>query len=139
MTPEALALTHAAAFAGERGWSAAEFADLLAARGAILSGDAAAFVLGRAMLDEAEILTVATRPERRRAGLARAALAAFEAAAAARGAARIFLEVAEDNGPARALYAGAGYARIGRRRAYYARPGAPSVDALVLEKRLPRS
>ena len=52
--------------------------------------------------------------------------------ASRRGEARkVFLEVAEDNAAARALYAKLGFQEIGRRRAYYKRPGG-AVDALTL-------
>ena len=130
--PRALAETYAAAFPDERHWGAAEFAELLAAPGAILSGDAASFVLGRVTLDEAEIVTLATHPGNRRQGRARAALEAFHDAARAAGADTAFLEVAEDNVAACALYAAAGYVRAGRRRGYYSRPDRPPVAALIL-------
>jgi len=133
VTPEALAATHAAAFTDDRPWSAAEFAGLLSLPGVILTGDARSFVLGRVTLDEAEILTLATRPEARRQGLARARLKQFEQAAAAAGATSLFLEVAADNIAALALYQGAGFAPVGRRRGYYARPDG-AADALVLNK-----
>lgn len=136
--PAALAATHAAAFAGgERAWSAQEFGDLLAQCGVILCGDARAFVLGRVLLDEAEILTVATDPAFRRQGLARQALAAFQARAAAAGAARVFLEVAETNHAARALYTATGYAETGRRRGYYRQADGTRADALLLARSLP--
>ena len=49
----------------------------------------------------------------------------------------MFLEVAEDNRAARALYAAAGFASVGRRPAYYARPGAAdAVAALILRRDL---
>ncbi len=44
------------------------------------------------------------------------------------GAVTMFLEVASTNTPARALYAAAGFVRVGRRAHYYAHGG----DALVL-------
>ena len=134
MTPAALAATHAAAFAPERGWSAEEMAALLSDRGAVVAGEPDAFVLGRVTLDEAEILTVATRPALRRQGHAARALAAFERAAWQAGAVVIFLEVAADNAPAQALYAAAGYVPAGRRKGYYARATGPRVDALILRK-----
>ena len=135
MSPEALAQLHAAAFAQDRPWTASEFASLLSGPGTLLLGDGRAFLLGRVTLDEAEILTLATHPGHRRQGLAAALLERFEAEARARGAARAFLEVAEDNAPARALYEGRGYGEVGRRPGYYARTGAP-VAALVLARPL---
>lgn len=141
---EALARIHAAAFAG-RGWSGPEILALMNAPGVGLrlahseAGDRrapAGFALDRVALDEAELLTLAVAPGARRAGLGRALVAAAEAGARAAGARRLFLEVAEDNAPARALYAGAGYREVGRRRAYYARPDGGRDDALILEKAL---
>ncbi|MBW7921307.1 MAG: GNAT family N-acetyltransferase [Rubellimicrobium sp.] len=131
-----LAATHAAAFAGGEVWSEAAIAALLAAPGAILAGDARAFVLGRVVADEAEILTLATRPGCRRQGLARAALAAFEAGARQAGAATVFLEVDVENTAARALYLAAGYAPGGLRRGYYRHADGSRSDALVLRKPL---
>jgi ribosomal-protein-alanine N-acetyltransferase len=72
----------------------------------------------------------------RKQGLGRLLLQELEQAAADRGAARLFLEVAEDNSPARALYESAGFAETGRRRGYYARDGAAPVNAFLLEKQL---
>ena len=135
-TPEALARTHARAFAGEgRSWSAAEFAALLDASHTVLAGDARGFALARVVADEAELLTVATDPGHRRQGLARAALCAVAAEALARGAVRIFLEVAEDNIAAVALYGACGFERVGRRADYYLR-GAGRVDALIMARPL---
>lgn len=135
MTPEAMAATHARAFAGHgRAWSADEFRQLLQSDHVFSLGDARAFALGRVVLDEAELLTLATDPAHRRKGLARACLDAFEAQAAARGAVSAFLEVAEDNAPARALYRAAGYAELGRRKGYYTSLGNTAVDALVLSR-----
>jgi ribosomal-protein-alanine N-acetyltransferase len=89
------------------------------------------FALGRAQADQAEILTIAVRPGARGQGVGRALVNALLAEAAKRGALELFLEVAEPNAAARALYAGAGAKEVGRRRRYYA----DGADALVL--RLP--
>jgi ribosomal-protein-alanine N-acetyltransferase len=45
---------------------------------------------------------------------------------------RLFLEVAADNAAALRLYKGLGFAAVGRRKAYYRRPGGQPVDAVVL-------
>ena len=89
-------------------------------------------VLARAVAGEAEILTLAVRPEVRRQGIARALLGAAMREAASCGAGVMFLEVAAGNRPARALYAALGFAEIGRRRRYYA----GGADALVLRAAL---
>ncbi|PVA09337.1 ribosomal-protein-alanine acetyltransferase [Pelagivirga sediminicola] len=134
-----LAGLHARAFAGQgRGWSADEFADLLASPLTCLHSAPNGFALSRLIADEAELLTLAVDPQQRRQGIAAALLAALEADLAARGAARQFLEVAADNTGARALYANAGYVETGRRAEYYARPGGDRVDALLMEKPLAR-
>ena len=87
--------------------------------------------MGRTAAGESELLTIAVRPAARRGGTGTALLAAYEREARNRGAETLFLEVAEDNAPARALYARAGWSEVGRRRAYYA-----GTDALVLSKGL---
>jgi len=136
MTPEALSDLHTAAFAPERGWSAEEFRGLLSSPGMRLVTLEGAFLLGRAIADEAEILTLATAPTARRQGLARLILRDFIDILRADGCARIFLEVARDNGPARALYASEGFARVGLRPGYFARAGQPPVDAIVMERQI---
>ena len=131
-----LAAIHAEAFAAS--WDADALRPLLAAPGALAfrAGDDG-FVLLQRVMDEAEVLTLAVRPAARRAGVGRALLEAAATAAAAAGVAVLHLEVADDNAPARALYAAAGFAPAGRRRGYYARgAGAAAVDALVLSRRL---
>jgi ribosomal-protein-alanine N-acetyltransferase len=136
MTPEDLAATHDAAFTMSRAWSAAEFASLLEAPGVILCGDARSYVLGRMILDEAEVLTVATAPAFQKQGLATAALGDFAAQAASAGVTSVFLEVADDNNTAKALYKKINFKISGRRRAYYTRKDGPAVDALIMRKEL---
>jgi [ribosomal protein S18]-alanine N-acetyltransferase len=131
-----MAALHAAAMTVPPPWSAADFAASIAAPGTFAVGDERAFALGRVVLDEVELLTIATHPDHRRRGLARDRLAAFEAEARRRGARLAHLEVAVGNGPAIALYEGAGYGRTGLRRGYYAAPGGGRIDALLLSKPL---
>lgn len=137
MTPEALAAVHARVFTHPRPWTAPEFADLLASPHVFVIGTPRAFALGRVIVDEAELLTIATDPAHQRTGLARTTLAAFHATAATRGATTAFLEVAADNVPARALYSAAGYGQTGLRRGYYRSQGGETVDALLLSRTLP--
>jgi ribosomal-protein-alanine N-acetyltransferase len=129
----ALAALHAAAFPPGQRWDAAAIAGLLAMPGVFgLVVRGLGFVLARVAADEAEILTLAVAPAARRQGHGGALLAAAMAQAAARGAASMFLDVAADNAAARALYAAAGFAEVGRRRRYYA----DGADALVLRRDL---
>jgi ribosomal-protein-alanine N-acetyltransferase len=130
ISAETLADLHAAAFAAP--WAAGTFADLLAQTGVFAEAADDGFILIRVVADEAEILTLAVRPEARRRGLGARLVAAAAARAAALGAERLFLEVAQDNAAARGLYARSGFAEVGRRRGYYARPGATAADALTL-------
>jgi ribosomal-protein-alanine N-acetyltransferase len=136
MRPEALAALHAAAFAPARSWSAAEFDSFLADPACLLVARPEGFALARVTLDEAELLTIATDPARRRQGVARGLLGALFGGLAGRGAETLFLEVAEDNAAARALYAGAGFAMAGRRRGYYPRRNGAAADALILRRAL---
>lgn len=128
--PARLAALHAEAFAAP--WSEAEFADLLQQAGVFAVEEADGFILIRVVLDEAEILTLAVRPTARRAGLGGRLVGQGAVRAAQAGAVRLFLEVAEDNVAARTLYERAGFAQIGRRKAYYAAPDGVRIDALVL-------
>ena len=137
MTPETLAALHALAFTQSRAWSATEFHDLLASPLCFITGDDRSFALGRVIADEAELLTIATHPDDRRKGLGRERLAEFEAMARNRRATMAFLEVAQDNTAAKALYLKQGYGMVASRKGYYQRPGAPPVDALILRKTLP--
>jgi ribosomal-protein-alanine N-acetyltransferase len=61
-------------------------------------------------------------------------MALFETDAIARGATESFLEVADDNEAAIALYAKCGYSESGRRKNYYSPPKGPKLDALILRK-----
>lgn len=125
----ALAAIHGAAFPiGER-WGVDAIALQLGLFGAFgfVSGRGG-FILARSVADEAEILTLAVDPAARRGGIGRALMTRAMRTAGLRGASAMFLEVAEVNAPARALYAACGFAEVGRRARYYA----GGVDALVL-------
>jgi ribosomal-protein-alanine N-acetyltransferase len=89
-------------------------------------------VVGRVLVDEAEILTLGVASRRRRLGIAGRLVEKLCRVAGKRGAQRLFLEVAESNGPARALYSRLGFEVQGRRKGYYERAGAPAEDALNL-------
>jgi ribosomal-protein-alanine N-acetyltransferase len=138
VTPDdapALAALHAAAFPPDQRWGADALRLMLEMPGAFgLHRPGIGFVLARVAADEAEILTLAVAPDARRQGHGGALLANAMAGAAARGAQAMFLEVSARNAAARALYAAAGFAEVGRRRAYYA----DGSDALVLRRDLTR-
>ena len=83
---------------------------------------------------DAELGDLAVAEDRRRSGLGTILVEAAAAEARERGADRIFLQVRESNGAARALYRSAGFRRIGRKRDYYR---SPREDALVLIRETP--
>lgn len=128
-----MAAIHAAVMPDGEAWDAPAFAAQLALPHTFgLIDPEGGMVLARVAADEAEILALAVAPQARRRGRGTALLAAAEARAAADGARVMYLEVADHNDAARALYRRAGYVRAGLRRFYY-RDGA---DALVLRKPL---
>jgi len=101
----------------------------------LVSKEDVGFALGRIVLDEAELLTLAVKPDAQRQGIGRACLSSFEKTAAEQGALRCHLEVAESNKAARALYGDEGWQETGLRKAYY-RSENGRVDAILMMKRL---
>lgn len=136
MTPETLARLHALSFTTPRPWGVRDFAELLTLPRTFLLADAEAFLLGRVVADEAELLTIAVPPALRNRGIARRLVAVFVEQARLRGAASAFLEVAEDNAPARRIYAGAGFTESGGRRGYYRTPEGRYIDAILMTRLL---
>ena len=129
----AMALLHAAAFAPRERWGVDAIGLQLELPGAFgWIAPAGGMIMARTAADEAEVLTLAVAPAARRQGIGRALLQQAMATARERGAAAMFLEVAADNAPARALYAAAGLRVVGRRPRYY--PGGG--DALMLRRAL---
>lgn len=90
------------------------------------------FVIGQLAADEAEIISIGVAPEWQRFGLGKMLVEGLARAARRGEARRLFLEVAEDNAAAAALYRKLGFDEVGRRKGYYQRSGEPAVDALVL-------
>ena len=111
-------------------WSVSDFADLKQSGCDIMASEHG-FVVWRVVADQAEIITIGVHPDARGTGIASAMLTLVENDAKKRGATKIFLEVAENNAPARALYEHNGYVRIGTRPKYY-----DGTDAIVMEKNI---
>ncbi len=136
----ALAELHAAAF--DHPWSAADIASALESPGAFglavwLKGNQmAGFILARAIAGEGEILTLAVSPTVRRRGIGRALVEATIGICTETRVESLFLEAAQDNLPAIALYSQTGFESAGFRKGYYRREGAPAVDALVMRRTL---
>ena len=135
----AMAVLHDASF--QRGWSEVEIERLLLERNivahrATLGRSLHGFILSRLAAGEAEILSVAVAPARRGRGLARKLLDLHLRRLAGLGVGAVFLEVDEDNAPARRLYGGAHFRDVGRRPAYYPRGTQAPSNALVLRRDL---
>jgi ribosomal-protein-alanine N-acetyltransferase len=134
-----LAELHASAF--PRPWNAGDLVEMIDNLGAaILAIEEQARLVGFVMLQvgggEAEILTLAVRPEARRTGLGFALVEAAATMAAAQGAEALWLEVAADNDPALSLYTRAGFEQTGRRRGYYRTGPATTMDAIIMRRAL---
>jgi len=136
MTPRGMAVLHAQTFTTPRPWTAEEFAALMARGEVITQGTDDAFAMVRVTLDEGELLTVTVAPHLRGAGAGARLVRGILRAAVDRGARRCFLEVAQDNMAARALYLSCGFHDAGRRKAYYRTPGGSLLDAIVMLRHL---
>jgi len=135
----AFAALHGASF--RRGWSDDEFERLLTERNVIahsaLNGRTlAGFILSRMAAGEAEILSVAVARAQQGRGLARRLLDLHLRRLAGLGVRAVFLEVDDDNMPARKLYARAAFREVGQRKGYYPRPASEAGAALVLRRDL---
>lgn len=111
-------------------WSASDFADLKKS-GCDIIASQNGFIVWRVVADEAEIITIGVRPDARKSGIASAMLTIIENDTKKRGGKKIFLEVAENNIPARKLYEVNGYKQVGIRPKYY-----DGTDAILMEKSL---
>ena len=119
-------------------WTEAQLRDALGWPGTIAivaenTSGLTGYVLGRVVVDQAEILSLATTAAQRRRGIGRALLTALLAAMVERGARSVWLEVRISNQAARAMYQSVGFVAAGRRRDYYRQP---LEDALILRREL---
>ena len=119
-------------------WSENLFADDLALAGHIWwvahdEGSIVGYAGGVVAGGEIQVDNVAVAPSRRREGIAARLLARVTYDAQMLGATTSVLEVDVDNAAAQALYAGLGYAEVGRRPYYYGQ----GHDALIMEAQLP--
>jgi ribosomal-protein-alanine N-acetyltransferase len=134
-----IATLHAASF--HRGWSDVEIEGLLIDRQvvthrAMLGRKLAGFIMSRMVQGEAEVLSVAVASPHRGRGVARRLLEVHLRQLASLGIHTVFLEVGEDNAPARQLYRRMGFGEVGRREGYYAGGSGPGSAALVLRRDL---
>jgi len=140
----AMAALHAESFEppfGSGGWDALEMAshtqkDLCF--GIDLAAELGAFIILSVAAGQAEILTLATARGARRQGFARQLLSGVARELRGQKISELFLEVAEDNIAALALYRSEGFTPIGRRPAYYHR-ATGRVAAITFSKRLSKN
>ena len=135
MTPAEMAQLHAESFTLPPPWSQAELEATLASPFTFALTKPQAFLLAQVVAGEATLLTIAVAPIARRLGLGRALVVDFLTQSRQRQATSAFLEVAETNHAARALYTAAGFAPTGRRKGYY-RAAGQSVDAILMGRAL---
>ena len=83
------------------------------------------------VLDEGQISNIATHPEYRRRGLARAIMEEIDRYSLENGIVYLSLEVRESNSPARLLYASCGWSDAGIRKGFYSKP---KENAVVMTK-----
>lgn len=124
----------------DEGWSAQAFAEMLNTPGTMAAiardgEEPAGFILTRGAADEAEVITIGTRPSVQRRGVARQLLDHHAAQLADHGVRHLFLEVAASNAPAQALYRASGFTEAGRRKGYYKRRDGLE-DAIVMRREL---
>jgi ribosomal-protein-alanine N-acetyltransferase len=134
-----LAQLHGASF--HRGWGEGEFEVMLTERNTLVhrlrSGrKVIGFAVSRMAADEAEILSIAVAASHRGRGLSRGLLLTHLGHLAGRGVRTVFLEVEENNAPARRLYDRAGFAVSGRRERYYRQPGGEQLNAVLMRRDL---
>lgn len=131
-----MAEIYAAAFPESRPWEAAEISDILSGRFGFFVPHDVGFALGRVVAGEAELITIAVEPAHQGRGYGADILLQFENECRARGASEIFLEVAQDNPGALALYGRCGYAFCGERPGYYTRTDGTQIAASLMKKAL---
>ena len=134
-----LAELHGESF--ETRWTETAFGEMLAVPGtqAILvssQNNPMGFVLFRKAADEAEILTICTRPVFRQKGHGKLLMQHLESLLKNDGVKSLFIEVAISNHAALALYASSGFHKAGERKNYYERSGGKREDALIMRKGL---
>lgn len=96
---------------------------------ALVDGEAAGYLMGSCVADQASVNNLACGESFRRCGVARALMKAFLSQAEQRGASRFSLEVRESNLPAIRLYQEMGFVPVAKRARFYHHP---TEDALLM-------
>jgi ribosomal-protein-alanine N-acetyltransferase len=134
-----LAQIHAASF--HRGWGEGEFENMLSESNTLvhrlrIGRKVVGFSVSRIAAEEAEILSIAVAQSHRGRGLSNNLLLTHLGHLAGRGVRTVFLEVEENNQPARRLYKRAGFAVAGRRERYYRQASGEPLNALLMRRDL---
>ena len=98
---------------------------------ALCNGSVAAYCGLICVLDEGQISNIATHPNYRRLGLARAIMEEIDRYSIENCIVYLSLEVRESNGAARSLYTSCGWSESGIRRGFYSKP---TENAVVMTK-----
>lgn len=123
-------------------WSASQLAGTMMLGGAFArqaldeNGTALGFTLSRAASDEVELLLIVVDSTRRGHGVGRLLVEKVAADARNRGASEIYLEVRENNVPARRLYQSLGFVDVGRRVNYYTGANGDRFAAITMRQKL---
>ena len=97
------------------------------------NGELVSYCTLTSVLDEAQIINVATAPEYKRQGCAKAVFERIFEECAHRGIITVSLEVRESNSPAISLYEDLGFSVAGKRKDFYTDP---RENALIMIKNL---
>lgn len=135
-----LAELHALSFSEGSAWSAETFTGFLEQSTCVgfaleAPSPPIGFALFQGVIPEAELLTLCTHPNHRKAGYAQTLMSEAEAVLKKRGMRRILLEVSETNHAAIRLYETLGFICISTRDAYYS-GGEGNSNALVMAKEI---
>lgn len=123
-------------------WSASQLAGTMMLGGAFarqaldLAGMARGFTLARAASDEVELLLIVVDSGLRGQGIGRLLVKRVADDARHRGATELYLEVRENNVPARRLYQSLGFADVGRRANYYTGANGERFAAITMRQKI---
>lgn len=133
MNTAELAKIHNASFSyAPRPWAQAEFDSLLKSANVKLFQEDGGFAIFRFAGPEAELLTIAVDPIKRRHGIANKLMLSGHESARIAGVEDVFLEVSEENPAAKALYEQFGYEFQALRKNYYFGPNGQKINGLVM-------
>lgn len=137
MNSTELAIIHSASFSyAPRPWTKAEFDSLLISANVKLFCEDGGFAIFRFAGQEAELLTIAVDPIKRRQGIAKKLMANGHESAKILDVEEIFLEVSEENRTAKLLYTQFGYEIQAVRKNYYFGPNGQKINGLVMRSTL---